>query len=129
MYIKKYTVKGDDVNDFMYMVNFAYISYTVSILHSFLFEKGYSREKLNGLKLGLQECSHQLIYHKNLMFNEIFSVEMELCNTNQKIIIKNIFYNSKNELCTEVIKELNWFDYSKGEVIAPPKKIIKNLVN
>jgi acyl-CoA thioesterase FadM len=129
MFRKTYTVKGDDVNDFMVMENFAYLSYTVRILQNFLFEKGYSRRKLNDLNLGLQEFNHELIYHKRLMFNEVFFIEMEFNNDNPKINIKNRFFNLNNELCVEVSKELNWYDYNRGEIAIPPKQMIQHFSN
>lgn len=123
---KNYVVKGEDVDDYMAMENEAYLSYSLRLLYHFLFEKGYSREKLNTLKLGLKEGNHALTSYKNLMFTEQFSVEMYYFYTNEKLNIKSSFFNAKNELCTDLTLEVNCFDYNLGEVIAVPQQIMKH---
>jgi len=128
MYRRTYQVKGEDVNDFMVMQNFAYLTYASRSLESFLFEKGYTKRKLGSLKMGLQERSGELIYQKHLMFTQIFSVNLEfsvITDNKGKMSVKHNFYNEKNELCAMVINELYWFDYSCGEIVAPPKKIME----
>lgn len=126
MICKNYVVSGEDVNDFMVMEDAAYISYTLRLLYHFLFHNGFSREKLNALHLGLQEGNHALVCHKNLMFTEPFFVEMKYCYVEDKINIKSCFFNSKNECCAEVVKEVEWFDSIRREVIAAPKQILKH---
>lgn len=126
MVCKNYVVSGEDVNDGMVMEDNAYISYTLRILYHFLFYNGFSREKLNALHVGLQEKNHVLVCHKNLMFTEHFFVEMKHCYIDDKITIKSCFYNSKNECCAEVTKEIEWFDSVRREVIAAPAQILKH---
>ncbi|OMQ08192.1 hypothetical protein [[Flexibacter] sp. ATCC 35103] len=126
MICKNYVVSGEDVNDGMVMQDSAYISYTLRLLYHFLFHNGFSREKLNNLHLELQEGNHALVYFKNLMFTESFFVEMKHCLINDKINIKSCFFNSKNECCAEVTKELEWFDSIRKEVIITPKQIAKH---
>lgn len=121
---KNYVVTGEDVNDFMVMENTAYLSYALRMLYHFLFEKGYSREKLNRLQLGLQEGNHTLIYYKKLMFTENFFVEMDYCCKNEKVKMKNRFYNSQKELCAEITQEVEWFDYNLGMVIPAPRQLV-----
>ncbi|MCV9927586.1 hypothetical protein OIU83_07985 [Flavobacterium sp. LS1R49] len=123
---KNYVVTGEDVNDGMVMENTAYISYAIRLLYHFLFHNGFSREKLNTLHLGLQEGNHILICYKNLMFTEHFFVKMENCYIEDKIKIKSCFFNSKNECCAEVTKEVEWFDHIHKEVIAAPKQILQH---
>jgi acyl-CoA thioesterase FadM len=123
---KKYIVTGEDVNDFMVMEGTAYVSYTLRLLYHFLFANGFSKEKLNALHLGLQERNHVLICYKNLMFTEHFFVEMQHCYIDDKITIKSCFFNSKNECCAEVTKEIEWFDHSRRQVIAAPKHIVQH---
>jgi len=123
MICKNYIVTGEDVNDNMVMENTAYISYTIRLFYHFLFNNGLSREKLNTLHLSLQEGNHEFVCHKNLMFTEHFFVEMKHCYIDNKIIIKSCFFNSKNECCAEVTKEVEWFDAIRKEVIAAPKQI------
>ena len=120
---KNYVVSGDDVNDAMVMENTAYISYTLRLLYHFLFSNGFSRQKLNALHLGLQEKNHVLICYKNLMFTEHFFVEIKHCYIDDKINIKSCFFNSKNECCAEVTKEIEWIDSIGREVIAAPFQI------
>jgi hypothetical protein len=126
MICKNYVVVGEDVNDVMVMENTAYISYTLRLLYHFLFDKGFSKQKLNALHLGLQEGNHELVCYKNLMFTEPFFVKMENCYIDDKIKIKSFFFNSKNECCAEVTKEVEWFDPIRREVIAAPKQILQH---
>ncbi|REG99529.1 hypothetical protein [Flavobacterium aquicola] len=123
MISKNYTVSGEDVNDVMIMESSAYNSYTIRLLYSFLFDNGFTREKLNSLNLGLQEGQEEFVCYKNLMFTESFFIEMKYCKIDDKISVKSSFFNSKNEHCAEVTKELQWYDNFKKEVITTPVKI------
>lgn len=126
MICKNYIVTGEDVDDAMIMESTAYISYTLRLLHHFLFNNGFSKEKLNTLHLGFQEGKNELICYKNLMFTEAFLIEMKHCYIQDKISIKSLFYNSKNEFCAEVANELQWFDKLSNEVIVTPQKILQH---
>lgn len=126
MICKNYVVTGEDVNDFMVMESASYIAYTVRLLYHFLFCHGFSKEKLNTLHLVLQEGNHVLVCHKDLMFTEHFFVELKHCYIADKINIKSSFFNSKNECCAEVTKEVTWFDSLRGEVIDAPKQILRH---
>nr|WP_315150733.1 hypothetical protein [uncultured Flavobacterium sp.] len=126
MICKNYVVAGEDVNDVMIMESDAYISYTLRLLYRFLFDNGFSKEKLNALHLGLQVGNHELVCYKNLMFTEPFFVKIENCCIEDKIKIKSCFFNSKNECCAEVTKEVEWFDHIRREVIAAPKQILNH---
>ena len=128
MFQRIYTVKGDDVNDFMVMQNAAYLKYASKIVETFLFVKGFTSLKMNDLKVGLQKSNDQIINKQNLMFTQAFSVklqfkEMGFCA--QKMNVAIHFYNEKDEICTTVIRELLWFDYTSWQVIMPPKSISK----
>ncbi|KFF02967.1 hypothetical protein [Flavobacterium reichenbachii] len=125
MICKNYTVTGEDVNDIMVMESNAYFSYTIKILYHFLFDKGFSKQKLNSLNLALQEGNSELVCYKNLMFTEDFFIEMKHFHMDKNINIKSRFFNSKNECCAEVTKEFEWFDDIRREVIATPVKILK----
>ncbi len=128
MFRRTYKVKGEDVNDFMVMQDFAYHSYTSSILAAFLFEKGYSKHKLNALKIGLQKCDEELIYIKHLMFMQHFFLNLEfpdVTDNKQKINVRSRFFNVKNELCAMAITQLYWFDYDRCKIIEPPKNIFR----
>ena len=57
MFQRNYKVKGADVNDFMVMQNAAYLNYSSKLLETFLFVKGFTKIKMNALKVGLQNCS------------------------------------------------------------------------
>jgi len=126
MISKNYSVTGEDVNDYMVMESKAYISYTLRLLYHFLFDNGFSKEKLNILNLGLQEKNQTLVCYKNLMFTERFSVELKQFYIDNKISIKSYFFNSKKECCAEVTIEVEWFDNSRKEVIMPPKQILQH---
>jgi hypothetical protein len=124
MICKNYVVTGEDVNDFMVMESAAYISYSVRLLYHFLFYNGFSKEKLNTLNLDLHEGDHELICYKDLMFTQHFFVELKHFYIDDKIRIKSSFFNSKNECCAEVTKEVEWFDPIRRQVIETPKQIL-----
>lgn len=123
---KNYVVTGQDVNGDMEMESNAYISYTLRLLYRFLFENGFSKEKLNAQHLGLQVENHELVCYKNLIFTEPFFIKMENCCIDDKIKIKSCFFNSKNECCAEVTKEVEWFDHIRSQVIVTPKQILRH---
>lgn len=126
MISKNYVVTGEDVNDEMEMESTAYISYTLRLLYLFLFANGFSKVKLNTWHLGLQERNHVFVCYKKLMFTERFFIKMEHFYIDDKINIKSYFFNSKNECCAEVTKEVEWFDHIRREVIVTPKQILKH---
>jgi hypothetical protein len=121
-----YVVTGQDVNDDMEMESTAYISYTLRLLYRFLFDNGFSKEKLNAKHLGLQVENHKLVCYQNLMFTEPFFIKIENYCIGDKIKIKSCFFNSKNECCAEVTKEVEWFDYVRKKVIPTPKNYFHN---
>ncbi len=126
MFRRTYKVKGEDVDDFMVMHDVAYHGYTSSIFNTFLFQKGYSKHKLDALKTGLQKCNEELIYLKHLMFTQHFSVNLELSeinNTTGKINLRSRFFNSNNELCAMVNTDFYWLNNnSKKEILLPKKE-------
>ncbi len=132
MFKRNYTVKGEDVNDFMVMQNFAYLRYTSKLIELFLLEKGFSKPKLNNLKIGWQKSNDQLKNSKKLMFMQSFSAVLEFDTSGDygdHTYVMVRFYNSENELCSTVSTELHWVDYSNWEIIHPPKGIMKYFVN
>ena len=129
MFIRNYKVKGEDVNDFMIMQNFAYLSYSSKLIESYLLEKGYPRLKLNSLKIGWQKSNDQLLNKKHLMFAQEFTIRLNFdCNQINENGIKTYidFYNSKGELCATLTTDLQWFDYENWKQITPPKKIAQH---
>lgn len=126
MICKNYVVSGEDVNDFMVMESSAYLSYTLRVLYRFLFANGFSKERLQALQLGLQEGHHVLVCYKDLMFTEPFFVELKQCYIGDKIRIESHFFNSGNECCAAVTKEVEWFDPVQSKVIAAPKQILRH---
>lgn len=128
MFQRKYTVKGEDVNDFMLIENSAYLKYTSKLVETFLFVNGFTKLKMNSLKVGLQKKNDTIKQYKHLMFTEVFTVKLNfiaLGMCEQKMNIEICFYNQKNELCAVVKRELFWFDYTKWKTIEPPKVIGK----
>ncbi|PQJ78360.1 thioesterase family protein [Polaribacter porphyrae] len=128
MFQREYTVQGTDVNDFMVMQSDAYLKYASKIVETFLFVKGYTKLKMNTLKVGLQKQSDQLNQNKPLLFTQKFTMLLEFKNidyTLQKMTILVSFYNSKNEPVASLQREFSWFDYSSWQVITPPKVITK----
>lgn len=126
MITKNYVVIGKDVNDYMVMQSEAYLSYTLRLLYCFLFQNGFSKEKLNTLHLGFKEGTHRILSHQNLMFTEHFCIELKHCKIDDKIIVNSRFFNQKKECCTEVSIEFEWFDYVRSETIPTPKKILEH---
>lgn len=128
MFQRNYTVKGEDVNDFMVMQNAAYLHYTSKILETFLFVKGFTKLKMNNLQVGLQNTKDEVKHFKNLLFTQQFSVKIEFNSLSfclQKMNVIVHFYNQKEELCATVVRDLHWFDYNSWQAIVPPKSIIK----
>ena len=129
MFVRNYKVKGEDVNDFMIMQNFAYLSYSSKLIEAYLLEKGYPKMKLNSLKIGWQKSNDQLLNKKHLMFAQEFSVRLNFdCNQIDENTIKTYidFYNNKGELSATLTTDLQWFDYESWELITPPKKIAQH---
>ncbi len=127
MFRRNYKVKGEDVDDYMVMQDFAYQAYISSILDTFLFEKGYSKRKLETLKIGLQKCGEELVHRKHLMFTQNFGINLEfleVADDKQKMSIRGRFFNTQNELCAMAITHLYWFDYNHKEIVKPPKEVI-----
>lgn len=120
---KNYVVNGEDVDDCMVMEDASYLSYALRLLHYFLFEKGYSKEKLNRLKLDLKAGDYGLVSYKKLMFTEQFSVEMNYCYKKEMLNVKSYYFNSQNFLCAELNLKVYWCNNNCGEIIAMPKQI------
>ncbi|WP_299061679.1 thioesterase family protein [uncultured Polaribacter sp.] len=128
MFQRNYTVKGEDVNDFMVMQNRAYLKYASKIVETFLYVKGFTSLKMNNLKVGLQKTNDQVIQQNRLMFTQPFSVKLEFRELGfcaQKMNIAIYFYNEKEQVCATVLRELFWFDYTSWTTKAPPKAISK----
>lgn len=128
MFQRSYTVKGEDVNDFMVMENAAYLKYTSKLVETFLYVNHFTKLKMNTLKVGLQKKNDSIQQYKYLMFTNPFTVELyckELDKYGQKMNVEVRFYNQKNELCTVVTRELFWFNYNTWQTVTPPKVICK----
>ncbi|WP_435415687.1 thioesterase family protein [Polaribacter aestuariivivens] len=131
MFQRNYKVKGEDVNDFMVMQNSAYLKYASIVMETFLFVNGFTKLKMNNLKVGLQKNNDQIIQQKQLLFTQPFITKLELKSLGvceQKMSIAVHFFNEKEELCTTVYREIYWFDYTSWEVITPPKTIAKYFI-
>lgn len=127
MFRRTYKVKGTDVNDFMIMQEFAYHSYASSILTSFLFEKGFSKSKLNSLKINFQRVPKKTISYTPLLFTQHFTVSLEFLSISEdkrKMQIQNRFFNNQNKLCATVCTEISCFQ-NNSHIITAPKPIIE----
>ena len=128
MFQRTYKVNGEDVNDFMVMQNVAYLNYSSKLVETFLFVKGFTKLKMNTLKVGLQKNNDQIKQYQQLLFTQFFSVKLEFKNLGfceQKMNIAIHFFNQKEELCATVNREIYWFDYTSWETVSPPKTIAK----
>ncbi len=126
MFLRNYKVKGSDVDDFMVMQNKAYLEYSSKIFNTFLFVKGYTKLKMNKLKVGLQNKNDQVIQYQPLLFTQDFSVQLEfkkIVFTDQKMNIEIHFLNQDKELCATIKRAFFWFDYTSWQTISPPKTI------
>lgn len=131
MFKRIYRVKGEDVNDFMVMQNASYLCYSSKLVDAFLFEKGFTKLKMNSLKVGFQKSNDQVKHYRDLMFTESFSVDLkckvlDFCKSKMNIEVH--FYNKQKQLCTIVSRELLWFDYVSWQTITPSKKISKYFI-
>lgn len=132
MFQRNYTVKGEDVNDFMVMQNAAFLKYASKLFDTFLFVNGFAKLKMNTLKVGLQKSNDSLENYKYLLFTQPFSIQLdfkELGDCHKKMCIEIRFFNDKKELCAIVYRELFWFDYTSWQSIKPPKTILKHFTN
>jgi len=122
MFVRNYRVKGEDVNDFMVMQNFAYLSYSSRLIETYLMENGFPQMKLNSLKIGWQKSNDQLQNKKQLMFTQNFSVHLNFEANFKGNCIKTYvdFYNERGELATTLITDLNWVNYNNWTQIQPP---------
>lgn len=128
MFQRNYKVKGEDVNDFMVMQNTAYLNYSSKILEIFLYENGFTKLKMNALKVGLEKKNDQISQYKPLLFTQEFTVTLtfkSIAFSNQKMKVSVHFLNKNNELCATISRELYWFNYSLWETVSPPKSIAK----
>jgi acyl-CoA thioesterase FadM len=126
MFSRSYSVKGEDVNDFMVMQNNAYLKYTTKLIDTFLYVNRFTKLKMNNLKVGLQNNNDKLQQFTPLLFTEQFSVKLQcklLCNNSKKMNVEIYFYNNKEELCALVSREISWFNYEVWQIETPPKKI------
>lgn len=129
MFEKLYKVRGIDVNGFMIMQNVAYITYATKLIEVFLTEKGYSKNRLNKLKIGLQKRNEQVFCTKPLMFNQLFTVAFtvdDFIDNGNTLKTSVIFYNEDKEVCARVITEFYWFDYHKWIPMLAPKSILRH---
>lgn len=129
MFEKLYKVRGVDVNGFMVMQNVAYVTYATKLIEVFLTEKGYSKNRLNKLKIGLQKRSEQIFCTKPLMFNQFFTVALtvdDFLNNGDILKVSVIFYNEQKEESAKVTTEFYWFDYKKWTPTLAPKNITRH---
>ena len=126
MFVRNYKVKGEDVNDFMVMQNYAYLSYSSRLIESYLMENGFPQMKLNSLKIGWQKSNDQLRNKKQLMFTQNFSVRLNFDSNFDGSSIKTYvdFYNERGELTTTLSTDLNWINYENWEQIVTPNNMI-----
>lgn len=126
MFVRNYRVKGEDVNDFMVMQNFAYLSYSSRLIETYLMENGFPQMKLNSLKIGWQKSNDQLQNKKPLMFTQNFSVRLNFDTSSDENHIKTFvdFYNERGELTTTLTTDLSWINYESWEAMKPPHNMM-----
>lgn len=126
MFVRNYKVKGEDVNDFMVMQNYAYLSYSSRMIESYLMENGFPKMKLNSLKIGWQKSNDRLQNKKQLMFTQSFSVRLNFDSHFDGSSIKTYidFYNERGELTTTLTTDLSWINYESWERIVTPHNMI-----
>jgi acyl-CoA thioesterase FadM len=125
MFVRNYRVKGEDVNDFMVMQNFAYLSYSSKIIEAYLLENGFSQLKLNALQIGWQKSNDHLRNKKHLMFAKNFTARLNFGETTREKAVTAFidFYDDQQELVATLTTELTWFDYEDWTIVSPPQQI------
>ncbi|WP_298479801.1 hypothetical protein [uncultured Maribacter sp.] len=106
MFRRKYKVKGEDVNDYMVMQDFAYVVYAISLIKSYVIKNGYSKKVVEGIKMNIENSTNQLVCIKNLMFTQDFLMYLDSFNIqegNNKVLVETRFFNAKNELCATLV--------------------------
>ena len=125
MFYRNYKVRGEDVNDFMVMQNFAYLSYSSKLIEVYLLEHGFSQLKLNSLQLGWQKSNDHLRNKKHLMFAKNFTARLNFGEStrNKSTTVFIDFYDDQQELVATLTTELSWFDYEAWDFVSPPQQI------
>ena len=102
---KKYKVKGQNVNDYMVMQDFAYHIYPNDILHSFLFQKGFTKKRIAMMEVNLEPLWQKLNHYQELLFTQEFYLYLEITGLDHKGILRvnYRFFNMQNELCATLI--------------------------
>lgn len=123
-----YRVKGEDVNDHMAMESHSYFSYSTRHVYNFLFQLGYSRQRLNKLSIMPLEQKSYFELIRPLMFGNHFNIMLHVKTYDPYIgsfELKNSFFNSSNELCAIITSE-TILDCPKGHEVLThvTKKII-----
>lgn len=125
MFARNYKVRGEDVNDFMVMQNYAYLSCASRLIETYLLENGFSQMKLNALKIGWQKSNDQLKNKKHLMFTQNFTARLNFGANREEDGIETFidFYNDQQELVATIVTELYWIDYDQWECIPLPLRL------
>ena len=124
-----YRVKGEDVNDHMAMESRAYHSYSTRHIYNFLFQLGYSRQRLNKLRIIPQEQKSHFELIKPLMFGNSFSIILHVKTYDPYIgsfELKNSFFNSNKELCAIITSETTLNSLQGHEISSPVTQKIIN---
>jgi acyl-CoA thioesterase FadM len=125
MFNRNYKVRGEDVNDFMVMQNFAYLSYSSKLIEAYLLEHGFSQVKLNSLQLGWQKSNDHLRNKKHLMFAQNFTARLNFGASSIENGVTTFidFYDDRQELVATITTQLTWFDYEAWTFVSPPQQI------
>lgn len=109
MCIIEYRVSGEDVNDHMVMESHAYYTYSLRHIFNFLYNLGFSKQKLNKMKVHIYERKSNIEIFRPLMFGNNFKIDIEIRRLDHStgfFIIKYNYLNSDNKLSATIKSEL-----------------------
>lgn len=118
----EYKVSGSDVNDHMVMETHSYYAFSLRHIYNFLNDLGFSRQKLNSMKVCFHEQRSHIQIAKPLMFGTKFNIELRIRRLDYdsgSFEITYTFLNSSNERCASIrsecqIKRMNQNDLIKS---------------
>ncbi|WP_296385352.1 hypothetical protein [Winogradskyella sp.] len=114
MYYKSFKVNGqEDIDDFLLMVDETYYKYSELTRKDFFAQNSTKIFKTNILdRLEFEVVDQSLKKSKNLFFTNLFTVDVQILDTNHEssvLKIKHKFSNQKGELCAIIICNIHWY--------------------
>ena len=102
MCLIEYIVSGEDVDGHMVMEPHTYLSYAQRHTYNFHNDLGFSRQKLNKMKLHLDQYKSTVEIFKPLMFGNRFQIDLRIRRLDYgtgSFEIEYSYFNQNDERC------------------------------